>query len=127
MSDANTNTTPQDDPETITCRICNQSSVSVIVHPWKDDVIIIDPVSKPQGQMFTVLLGTNIKVQNKGSHIHIFLFGNPVKDLGGMLKKVELHLSAGMSLDLASEDLVQITLIKEVHRGDSGEVKCGDG
>ena len=124
MSDAYTDTSPQDDSESIKCRVCNQSKVLVVVHPWKGDPIIVEPTN---GHMFMLLAGTTVRVQNKGSHIHIFLFGDPVKDLGGMLKKVELHLSAGMSLNLAAEDLVQITLIKEVHSGDSGEVKCGDG
>lgn len=129
MSDAYSDTREQltDDTENITCRVCNQSSLPVVVHPWKDDPITIEPTSVPPSRMFTLLSATNIKVQNKGSYIHIRLFGDPVKDSGGILKKVELHLSPNTSLELLAENLVQITLIKEVQKGDSGEVKCGDG
>lgn len=132
MSDAYSDTREQltadtDDSQNITCRVCNQSGQLVVVHPWKDDPIFIDPAAKPPSRMFTVLSATNIKVQNKESYIYIRLFGDPVEDSGGILKKVELHLSTNTSLELLAEDLVQITLIKEVRKGDLGEVKCGDG
>lgn len=128
MSDAYSDTSqqPTQDSETIRCRICNRlpPNVQVTVHPWKGQPI---QVASNTGQMFTLLPGTNIRVQRAGNTINVRLFGDATNTKYVLEKNVELALVTDLAIDLVAEDLAQVTLIQPVHPSLSGEVKCGEG
>ncbi|HEY0604468.1 MAG TPA: hypothetical protein VGD58_16215 [Herpetosiphonaceae bacterium] len=111
--------------ETIRCRICNRLDRQVTVTPWKGNPV---PIDSNTARMFLLIPGTNVRVQRSGSSINIRLFGDPTGISYELQTSVELALTADMSLDVGTQDLMQITLIQPLYHTDSTQiVKCGEG